>query len=137
MRNCAIIISLVMFTALASSPLAQARGPSGGWGAGNMQLANLTPDQQRNYETLRADFYNSIAPLRSQMILKQGELQTLAYDPQANQKTINSLSKEIGDLQTRMVQKRAEFQNKIAKEIGFVPGGTGQGAGPMRGRMWY
>jgi len=135
MRNIAIIMSLVMFTALASSPLAQARGPSGGWGAGNMQLANLTPDQQHRYETMRADFYSSMAPLRSEMILKQGELQTLAYDPQANQNKIASLSKEIGELQTHMVQKRAEFQNKIAKEIGFVPRGSGQGTGPMRGRM--
>lgn len=141
----------IVLTALAtlalSASLAMARpgGPAGVRGGGNGPadcpgygggfMTQLTPEKQAAFQKLHDDYAAKTAQLRADLGVKRAELNALAVAQNPDQTKIDALTKEIGDMQGKLLSARTAFRIQVTKEIGpmgYGPMGWG-GRGGMGG----
>jgi zinc resistance-associated protein len=144
-------IALTALAVLAmTSSLALAR-PGGGPGAGQGGCSNmgggmsqLTPEKQATFQKLRDAFVAKTAQLRAELGVKMAELNALSVPQNPDQAKIDALSKQIGDLQGKLLSERTQFRIQVTKDVGPGMGrgmrsgmgggmGSGMGSGMMAG----
>lgn len=115
------------------------RGGCGGQGYNAM--ANLTPEQQTELNTLRQKFIDETYETRSAMLNKRQEIRLLMETSAPDKAKLESLSDEMLDLKKAMHDKRIDFvleAKKITPELnmsafGHHRGGFGKGGQGMGG----
>ncbi|EFL51734.1 putative zinc resistance-associated protein precursor [Solidesulfovibrio fructosivorans JJ]] len=140
------IILTALATLALSASLAMARpgGPAGvrgggygpadcpGYGGGFM--TQLTPEKQAAFQKLHDDYAAKTAQLRADLGVKRAELNALAVAQNPDQAKIDALTKEIGDMQGKLLAARTTFRIQVNKEIGPMGwGGRGMGGFHHRG----
>lgn len=84
-----------------------------GWGRYARNMLNLTEDQEKKIEELRAANQKEITDIRNDLAIKRAELQKLrsAENPDINQ--INKALDEIGRLNTEITKKNVALEYEI------------------------
>jgi Spy/CpxP family protein refolding chaperone len=110
-------------------------------------MPDLTPDQQDKMDALRAAHLKEMMPLRTDLQLKEIELEALWRADEPDAKKIVAKVKEIGDIREKMEVARINHmfdcrklmtpeQLKAMKKMGMGRGMMGKGMGRgMRGMM--
>jgi len=114
-------------------------------------MPDLTPDQSQKMDALRAAHLKEMSPLRTDLQLKQIELEALWRADEPDAKKIVAKVKEIGDIRQKMEVARINHlfdcrklmtpeQLKAMKKMGMGRGMMGKGMGRgmqgmMRGQM--
>ena len=110
-------------------------------------MPDLTPDQQDKMDALRAAHLKEMMPLRTDLQLKQIELEALWRADEPDAKKIVAKVKEIGGIREKMEVARINHmfdcrklmtpeQLKAMKKMGMGRGMMGKGMGRgMRGQM--
>jgi len=112
-------------------------GPGYGMGPGMMggQYHTMTPEQQKEYEQMRAKFYKDTLQLRQKLSSTQMELHTLWQEENPDQGKLKNLSNEVADLESQLLKKRNEFliqsRTKFGDQTWSCPGGYGTCSGMM------
>lgn len=154
MKKMMIILTVILFAALAASP-AFARGWGGQMGPGyggdftSAPGLNLTAEQKARIDTLRITFLNDIKPLQDSLYNKQGDMKLLWLERNPDQAKITALQNEIRALRDQ-IQDRATnhrltvlntltpAQQETLRAYGYGPAGRGfgpgMGHGPGHGR---
>lgn len=133
-----------------------ARGPKEGMGKGRhpgmMGKFKLTDEQQEKIDALHLDLDKKLVPLKSELGIKQAELDALMVQENPSEKAVNGKIKEIGDLKTKMhtlmsgmvlkvrlvltPEQRIQFDKRHmfmgGKMHGCGPEGRGMHGGAMR-----
>ncbi len=147
-KTLGIALAAVATLALTSS-LALAR-PGGGPGAGaggcpgyGGGMAQLSPEKQAAFQKLHDAYAAKTAQLRADLGVKRAELNALVIAQNPDQAKIADLSKQIGDIEGKLIAERTQFRIQVAKEIGpnvmggyhggMMGGMMGGGAGPCGG----
>jgi len=111
-------------------------GPCGGQGYGP-GVAQLSPEKQAAFQKLHEAFYTKTVQMRATLRIKWAELNAAAVAPTPDQGKIDALSKEIGDLEGKLLAERTQFRVQVTKEIGpeaaACLGGYGHGRGSGHG----
>lgn len=135
MKNTTRHLALLAFAALfvvTSAGIAEARG-YGGWGGCPWYgSAAITQEQQTKAQQIMSAQYEKMASVQQQMIVKQAELQAQMISPAPDKAKIESLAKEIGALEGKILVARSDAMILLKNE--GVPMGGGYGMGPGRGR---
>lgn len=138
-RISALTLMLAMVAVLGFAGFASAQGHgtgSPGMGMGMMggNMMALTPEKQAVAQKIYADFNAKTAPLGQQLNAKQYELNVLLTNPNPDDKKIQTLSKEIADLNAKFYEAQTAFQSQLTKEgipamggMGMMAGGTHHG----------
>ncbi len=122
-RNTFILAGIALIVSVAAVT-AFAHGPVGGWGRGGHMMGywdrgpaygNLTDDQRNQLETLNREFFDQTADIRSQLEAKSAELNALLYAQNPDRSKIESVQREIGDLRSKLDQKRLDYEFKVRK----------------------
>jgi zinc resistance-associated protein len=111
-------------------------GDCPGYGAGAM--ARLTPEQQATFQKLHDAYAAKTAQLRADLGVKRAELNALAITQNPDQGKITDLTKQIGDIEGKLLAERTQFRIQVSKEVGpnvmggyhhrgMMGGGTGCG----------
>lgn len=115
----------IAFIALAVAVIAGYSGMVYAWDNHHMNRGyynNMNQEDQQKYQELQAEHFKQVNPLRQQLFARQSELKSLYLNnPNPDQAQVQSMTKEIADLQARLYAAQAEFQAQ-----------TGQ-HGPMMG----
>lgn len=119
----ATVLTLAFITAFAGFASAQGHGMMGGMGG-------MTPEKQATMQKLHADFNAATADLNKQLFAKESELNAALYADKTDDKKIDALTKEIGELNAKIYAERIKMHKAMAKE-GIVPG---MGQGMMGGK---
>jgi zinc resistance-associated protein len=105
---------------------------------GQNGASNITPEQSAELTKLRQTFTDDTYELRSAKFSKQQEMRMLMQTSDPDRAKLNTLSKEVSELQNQLRNKSLDFQlaaKKIAPEFGQGAGfgrgmrGGGQGSG--------
>ena len=130
-----IVLSALAILALTSS-LALARGNMGGQGGqGNCPgmgggWGQLSPEKQAAFQKLHDAFAAKTAQLRADLGVKMAELNALSVAATPDQAKIDAVTKQIGDLQAKLLSERTQFRIQVSKEVGAgVAGGGCPGMG--------
>ena len=132
------ILATALATLAMTSSLALARpggqgngtGDCPGYGYGAGRLAQLTPEKRAAFDKLHDAYATKTAQMRADLGVKRAELNAQAVAPNPDQGKIDALSKEIGELQGKLIAERTQFRIQVAKEIGpnvLGPAGMGRG----------
>jgi len=127
------VAAMVLTASLAlAGPGGQGKGPGAGFGG--PCAAQLSPEKQAAFQKLHTDFYTKTVQMRADLQVKRAELNAVAVSPNPDQGKIDTLSKEIGDLNGKLLAERTRFRIQVAKEIGpeaaaCFGGGMGGGFG--------
>ena len=146
-KSIIIISSLLMVALVAGSTFAWVPGKSRGMGAGYNQdcpryggqgaFNDLSQDQKNELTALRQKFIDETYEVRSAKFAKQQEMRMLMETSDPDRAKLDTLSREITDLQKQVKNKRIDFRlaaKKIAPELGMGRGfGQGSGNGSKRG----
>ncbi len=155
MKKLLTVVTVLLFLAVATSPVFAARG-HGGWPGGGpcgnlaaMPGLNLTPEQSAKINALREAHLKDMKPLQDQLFSKRGDLRLLWLEKNPDQEKIAAAQKEIRNLRDQMIDKRTAYRLEVFKVLtpaqqekfkaacsgmGFGPGkGPGKGAGRMYG----
>lgn len=152
MRRKTFILAGIILIASIAAVAAYAHGPVMGWGRwGNMMgywddgpaYGNLTGDQRNQLETLDRKFYEQTADLRSRLEAKSAELNSLLYAQNPDKAKIESIQRDIEDLQSKLDQKRLDYDLQVRKidpnagygYNGYPMGGYGHMMGGGYGHM--
>ena len=133
-----IVLSALAILALTSS-LALARGGMGGQGGqGGCPgmgggWGQLSPEKQAAFQKLHDAFAAKTAQLRADLGVKMAELNALSVATSPDQAKIDAVTKQIGDLQAKLLSERTQFRIQVSKEVG--PGVAGGGCPGMGGGM--
>lgn len=134
-----IVLSALAILALTSS-LALARGGMGGGQGGQGGCpgmgggwGQLSPEKQAAFQKLHDAFAAKTAQLRADLGVKMAELNALSVGTSPDQAKIDAVTKQIGELQAKLLSERTQFRIQVAKEIG--PGVAGGGCPGMGGMM--
>ena len=124
-------LTLAFITAFAGFASAQGHGMMGGMGA-------MTPEHQATMQKLHADFNTATADLQKQLFAKESELNAALYADKPDDKKVDALTKEIGELNAKIYAERVKMHKAMAKE-GIVPdkGGCQMMGGGMKGGMQH
>jgi len=79
----------------------------------NMDIKDLTADQEEEIKKLKLELEKEILPFRSEIEVKSAELKMLLISENPDQKTINKKIEEIGELRTTMQKLRTHHLLKI------------------------
>lgn len=133
MKKIKLLSAMVLFaglTIMAGNALAQ-RGQGRGTGMMNNTdrtprmamgqcIMDLTPEQQEEINTLRANHLKEVTPLRNELNEKRARLQTLksadTYDLDAINKTIDEMSAVRAKIQKKGAAQRAEVSKLLTDE---------------------
>jgi len=106
-------------------------GPGGGMYGNNS--FGLTPEKQTVVQKLYADHYTATAQIRQQLLAKQSELNAQLYNGTSDDQKVQSLTKEVGTLQTKLLEAQVNLRRQLIKEgipaMGHGMGGCGMGGG--------
>ncbi|QAZ69297.1 periplasmic heavy metal sensor [Solidesulfovibrio carbinolicus] len=131
-----IVFSALAILALTSS-LALARGGMGGGQGGCPGMGGgwgqLSPEKQAAFQKLHDAFAAKTAQLRADLGVKMAELNALSVAATPDQAKIDAVTKQIGDLQAKLLSERTQFRIQVSKEVG--PGVAGGGCPGMGGGM--
>ena len=134
-----IVFSALAILALTSS-LALARGGMGGGMGGQGGCpgmgggwGQLSPEKQAAFQKLHDAFAAKTAQLRADLGVKMAELNALSVAATPDQAKIDAVTKQIGDLQAKLLSERTQFRIQVSKEVG--PGVAGGGCPGMGGGM--
>jgi zinc resistance-associated protein len=140
MRGKTLHIALAALATLAlTSSLALARhgdgmgGGQGGGMGGCGGMAQLTPEKQAAFQKLHDAYAAKTAQMRADLGVKMAELNALSVGQTPDQAKIDATTKQIGELQAKLLSERTQLRIQVAKEVGPV-GGMG-GCGGMGGGM--
>jgi zinc resistance-associated protein len=136
-------ITLMSLAALAlTSSLAMARpgggpgmmgggpGAGGGQGYGQGAMAQLSPEKQAAFQKLHDAYATKTAQLRATLGVKMAELNAATVAPTPDQSKIDALTKDIGEIEGKLLNERTQLRIQVTKEVG--PGAMG-GWGGHRG----
>ena len=131
-----IVLSALAILALTSS-LALARGGMGGGQGGQGGCpgmgggwGQLSPEKQAAFQKLHDAFAAKTAQLRADLGVKMAELNALSVAATPDQAKIDAVTKQIGDLQAKLLSERTQFRIQVSKEVGAgVAGGGCPGMG--------
>ncbi|MCD6153555.1 MAG: periplasmic heavy metal sensor [Syntrophobacterales bacterium] len=80
----------------------------------------FSEEQNKNIEEISATYRNKILQLRSELIVKQIELKSLLRDPEADEKKIRAMARDIRILnvqrQKMMIDYQLEIRNVLTPE---------------------
>ncbi|MHC1712790.1 MAG: periplasmic heavy metal sensor [Solidesulfovibrio sp.] len=132
-------ITLTSLAVLAlTSSLAMARpggGPGmmgGGPGAGGCPgygqgaMAQLSPEKQAAFQKLHDAYTTKTTQLRATLGVKMAELNAAAVAPTPDQSKIDALTKDIGEIEGKLLNEKTQLRIQVTKEVGpGVMGGWG------------
>lgn len=128
-----LTLSLALVAVLGLAGMASAQGHmmggpgmTGGHGMGMMN--NMTPEKQAAVQKIYSDFSMSTEPLRQQLFAKQSELNVLYYNGSADTTKVQTLTREIADLNAKLYSAQVNLRKQLAKE-GVPASGMGHGMG--------
>jgi Spy/CpxP family protein refolding chaperone len=118
-------------------------GPGHGYGQGpGVTAPNLSAEQAAKIQKIQSDRFAEMAKVRTEMVTKRTELQTLFREPVLDQAKIGVKQKEMTALQAQMQEKALAARIAVAEVLtpeqreqlpAFGPG-MGPGFGPGQGR---
>ncbi|ACS78747.1 Spy/CpxP family protein refolding chaperone [Maridesulfovibrio salexigens] len=130
-----IVIPVVAIMVMAMAGTAMARGgyhggEHNGYNNGPRQIfEQLTPEKQKEVETIFQKHQDEFQTIKSQMWAKRTELNALVDSGKADQKTISKLVKEMVDLRTKAYNLRKQVNNEIQTATGIEMPMRGFGGG--------
>lgn len=160
MKKVLAVATVLVFLAVAVSPVLAQRGrgygPGGGWGPGNglcsdqaASRLNLTAEQKAKIDELRVSHLKETKSLQDKMHIKRGDLRLLWLEKSPDQEKIAATQKDIRSLRDQLEDKRTAYRLEVNKVLtpeqqvqlrsacpggGFGPGqGKGAGRGPGHG----
>ena len=99
----------------------------GPYQGGNGPYGGMTQEQQVAAQKMHAEFYAATDGLRQQIMSKEAELQAQMYSASPDSKKIEGLSREIGELQGKLMVERNKYTSRMSSE--GIPAGMGYGGG--------
>ena len=146
MKKLTIIMAVVLFAALVSTPAMAQRGWGGHMGPAyggdftNAPGLNLTAEQKAKIDSLREAFLKDIKPLQDHLYSKKGDMKLLWLEKNPDQAKIVALQKEItalrGQIQDKALTHRLAVMNTLTpaqqdtlRTYGPMGRGMGTGAG--------
>jgi len=131
-----VILCLFVVFAWAGAASAQmGPGMMGGYGGG-YGYQSLTPEKQAAAQKIFANYQSQTVGLRQQLIVKRSELNALIYGDKPDDAKVQTLTKEISDLQAKLYTAQVALQRQLAKEdIPMMGGGYGGYGGMGPGMM--
>jgi Spy/CpxP family protein refolding chaperone len=160
MKKLLAVLTVLLFLAVAVSPVLAQRGrgmgPGGGWGPGAGPCSdpassklNLTAEQKAKVDDLRVAYLKETKTLQDKMHSKRGDLRLLWLEKTPDQEKIAATQKEIRSLRDQIQDKRTAYRLEVNKVLtpeqqaqfssacpggGYGPGmGKGAGRGPGYG----
>lgn len=104
-----------------------------GWHrGGHGYYSNVSPEA----EAAMQQHWNTMAPLRQQLFAKQAELDALFASGSGDSEKINSITKEINTLSTKLTEAEVRMRQDMAKQ-GMPYGGGYRGGYGHRGGGGY
>jgi len=130
-RISALTLMLALVAVLGFAGFASAQGHMGGQGTGMMggNMMGLTPEKQAVAQKLQAEHYAATAQLKQQLFAKQSELNAQLYGGATDDKKVQTLTKEIGDLNAKLFEAQVTLKRQLTKEGIPAMGGMGMGMG--------
>ena len=125
-RNLAFAAALAL--SLGATGIANAQGPM----MGGMPM--LSPEQQATVQKLNTEFFSATTSLRQQIMSKQAELNAQVNSTTPDTAKIETISKDLGALQGKLLVERAALNAKLTKE-GLPAAGHGMMGGMEMGGM--
>jgi Spy/CpxP family protein refolding chaperone len=102
-------------------------GRGWGWDHGHRGPQSMTPDQQAKWDKMWSSYQMDTLEQRKQLAAKQMELETLWAQPDVDPARIDTLSKEVSDLQAGLRRKHDQYLMRCRKDFGdhdwACPGG--------------
>jgi len=147
MKKLTIILAVILFAALVSSPAMAQRGWGGHMGpayGGDFTTApglNLTAEQKTKMDALRDSFLKDAKPLQDELYSKQGDMRLLWLEKKPDQAKIAAMQKEIRALRDQIQDKAMNYRLTMFSML--TPeqqdtlrnyGPAGRGFGPSMGR---
>jgi len=157
MKKLLAIVTVLLFLAVAVSPVLAQRGrgygPGGGWGSGGGPCSdpaaaklNLTAEQTAKIDALRASHLKEVKPIQDKMFSKRGDLRLFWLEKNPDPEKIAEVQKEIRSLRDQIHDKGTAYRLEVNKVLtpeqqsqfrNACPGGRsgsyGPGGGMMRG----
>ena len=138
-----LTLALALAAVLGLAGMASAQGHmAGGPGMQGGHMYGLTPEKQAAAQKIYAEHGAATAQLRQQLFAKQSELNAQLYGGAADDKKVQALTKEIGDLNAKLLEAQVAMKRQLAKEgipamgMGMgMAGGCGMMSGGMMGSM--
>ena len=137
------LVAVLGFSGLANAQMT-GHGMMGGQGMGMMggNMMGLTPEKQAAAQKIYSEHYAATAQLKQQLFAKQSELNAQLYGGATDDKKVQALTKEIGDLNAKLLEAQVNLKRQLAKEgipamggMGMGMGMGGMGCGMMNGGM--
>lgn len=98
-----------------------------GWGGANA-VQQLSPEQQEQAQALFDEYEQAVIPLREKIFAKHALLNAELESAQPDDAKIGALTKDLGELKTRLFAERVELRKKLAA-AGIPAMGRGYGRG--------
>ena len=95
---------------------------------------DLTPDQSAKMEKMRLDHWKEVAPLRQELGAKRAEMRLLDAGSKAEAARMESLRKDIRDLQEKIREKNVNYRLECQDLRTPEQQGPGSSFSPGRGR---
>lgn len=142
MSKKSLILSLAAVAVLSLSALAVAGpgfGPGAGPGGCGGPMQALTPEQREQAIALFEEHQKAMIPLREQIRTKSALLDSALGTKPVDEKAVDALTRELGDLKVRQFTAQVELRKKFAAaglpDLGAMMGhrGMGRGMGPGMG----
>ena len=124
-------LAAAMATVLALSATGFAQGHMMG---GHMYYG-LSAEQQAAAQNIHADHYAALAPLQQQLYAKQAELDAQLYAQGGDDRKIQSLAKEVGEINAKLYAAQIDLRRALTKAGLPATGMGGMGCGMMNGGM--
>lgn len=113
MKTLRLYASLVLLVVVASAGNVRAQP---GWSNPWAQTPNtwgLTTEQTNQIQEIVSRWQNEMQPLWTSLQAKNGELQSLLWEANPDRSAVETIAKEIGDLQAQIQGKSVERRNAI------------------------
>lgn len=107
----ALLAILVVGTAAGVKDGHRAKGPKGE--CGPKHGLNLSDTQKEEMKALRLSFTKEMTPYKNDLGVKMAELKAASTGDNVNEKTVNNLLDEIGDIKTLMAKKKFANKQKV------------------------
>lgn len=120
-------LALGMAVILGAAGIASAYPGGHGYGWGN---TGMNQEQQAAAQEIFAEHAKVVSPLHQQMMAKRAELEALSYGKNVDDAKIQSLYREIGDINAKLFKANSDLRAKL--EAKGITGGFG-GHGGHRG----
>lgn len=123
-----------MATLLCCAPAIGVAGPY--YGQGYRNYVQLTDEQQKTFDKLRAEHFKSITPIHEKFRAKSYELRVLSQNPNMKPDELKAMISEREKLRAEMYAARDKFRQKCEKAGLPVPARYSARGGGMAYRDW-